>query len=79
MRRELEEIEREQSFEELAVLRNVVMGRVKRERDLAEVRERERERRGEGVRREIWGREREGGRGMERDGRGREGGREKEE
>ena len=33
----MQEIEKEQSFDELAVLRNIVMGRVKRERDLAEV------------------------------------------
>jgi hypothetical protein len=34
---ELKVIEKEQSFEELAVLRHVVMSRIKKERDLAEV------------------------------------------
>lgn len=34
---ELREIEKEQSFEELAVLRSVVMNRIKKKRDLAEV------------------------------------------
>ena len=37
VRQELREIESEQSFEELAVLRSVAMNRIKKERDLAEV------------------------------------------
>lgn len=37
LKKEVEAIERDQSFEELAVLRRVVMARVKREQDLVEV------------------------------------------
>ena len=37
LKEEVEAIEREQSFEELAVLRRVVMARVKRQQDLVEV------------------------------------------
>lgn len=37
VKEELEAIEKDQSFEELAVLRRVVMARVKRQRDLVEV------------------------------------------
>ena len=37
LKEELEAIERDQSFEELAVLRRVVMARVKRQQDLVEV------------------------------------------
>ena len=37
VRLQLDEIEREQSFEELSVLRKVAMARVKRQRDLVEV------------------------------------------
>ena len=37
LKKEVEAIERDQSFEELAVLRRVVMARVKRQQDLVEV------------------------------------------
>ncbi len=37
VKQELKEIEEEQSFEELAVLRTLVMNCIKKERDLAEV------------------------------------------
>ena len=37
LKEEVEAIERDQSFEELAVLRRVVMARVKRQQDLVEV------------------------------------------
>lgn len=37
VRQELKEIEKEQSFEELALLRSIAMNRIKKERDLAEV------------------------------------------
>ena len=37
LKKEVEAIERDQSFEELAVLRRVVMARVKRQLDLVEV------------------------------------------
>ena len=37
VRQELREIEKEQSFEELAVLRMLVMNCIRKERDLAEV------------------------------------------
>ena len=37
VRQQLKEIEKEQSFEELAVLRTIVMNRIKKERKLAEV------------------------------------------
>lgn len=37
VRLKLKEIEREQSFEELAVLRMLVMNRIRKERDLVEV------------------------------------------
>lgn len=38
VRQELRKIEKEQSFEELAVLRMLVMNCIRKERDLAEVR-----------------------------------------
>lgn len=37
LKEEVEAIERDQSFEELAVLRRVVMARVKKQQDLVEV------------------------------------------
>lgn len=37
VRRQLKEIESELSFQELVILRNLVMNRIKKKRDLAEV------------------------------------------